>query len=143
MKDLDKNEVYGLRGATSEQLEELLDWLRARQQSWYNTQIWQLVSDRYIRYDGRWVRGSVDTMVPTTHISTLFEDEFVLPEKMEIRGHYSMSTGVHNYGRIKVDSNNTSTWNLIYSTPDFDIIEEVDVKGNKQLYSGKYNEGRI
>lgn len=93
MKDLDKMGVYDLRGATSEQLEELLNWLRARQRSWYDTDLGQLAQKVYVRFDGdHWVTGSCGE--PSIHISTLFEEgEFLLPEKWCVRG----GADLHNY----------------------------------------------
>lgn len=90
MKDLDKNEVYDLRGATSEQLGEVINWLRKRQPSWYNTEVCDLAKNTYVRFDGGgWVRGHSEET--TVHISTLFEDKFVLPEKWCVRGSTELS----------------------------------------------------
>jgi len=67
---------------------------------------------------------------------------FPQPEKMEIRGYISPTTGSVTFYSIDIIPS-TNTYNLVYSTPNFDIIEEVMENGNKQLYIGKYNNGRI
>lgn len=285
MKDLDRNEVYDLRGAREEQLVELIEWLGKQQGSWVGYPVVNLQRADYIRCcSGWWCHGTEEE--PTIHISTLFEEDFVLPEKwcirgceefknwvlgyknnkaniaggdeylyyyttdpnyldwdwrdgwygrteitfeqfekyvlnkkeimekpkltitrqalseifshvcptwqdniktildgglfndefevpqnlidrayneadgkqiewlkkyfpqpqpekMKLIGSFDMYRGLLDTNEVKVSEYNTSDFNLVYSTPNFDIIEEVTIEGDKQLYIGKYNEGRI
>lgn len=78
MKDLDKTQVYDLRGITEEQAKELYDWLRDYDSGWtadYYIFYWDIRKYISIKYTDitRWF---LSDRKPTTHISTLFESTY-------------------------------------------------------------------
>ena len=74
MKDLDKTQVYDLRGITEEQAKELLDWLNGIERGWDEFGYMHLMEDLSLEYlYPEWVLGARE---PTTHISTLFEQSY-------------------------------------------------------------------
>lgn len=75
MKDLNKNEVYDLRGITEEQAVLIKEKLRESNVVWHNSDRcidYLMTSEYLINNNGNWFHGSADNY-PTTHISTLFE----------------------------------------------------------------------
>lgn len=70
MKDLDKTQVYDLRGITEEQAKELYRWLCQRDE------VWGDISYRWLREDvsleSHYSEWKLSGSKPTTHISTLF-----------------------------------------------------------------------
>lgn len=79
MKDLNKNELYDLRGITQEQAEELLKWLMINDKEWHIDFISDFGKfDNFVYYQSKdittWMFSDDDT--PTTHISTLFEQSY-------------------------------------------------------------------
>lgn len=74
MKDLDKTQVYDLRGITEEQAKELHRWLCK------DDEVWRGISYRWLRegfsleyYSTEWARSGGE---PTTHILTLFGQSY-------------------------------------------------------------------
>jgi len=78
MKDLDRTQVYDLRGITEKQAREILDWLVENDSGWvtnyYNfySAIQDYTSIKYTDMT-RWI---LSDRKPTTHISTLFEQTY-------------------------------------------------------------------
>ena len=97
MKDLDRTQVYDLRGITEKQARELLDWLVEYDSGWatpeslydYDGFYESIQEYTSIKYTGRadWYAG---VWKPTTHISTLFEQSYEekLQEAIEKLEHY-------------------------------------------------------
>src|SRR5690606_8288290 len=83
MKDLDKTQVYDLRGITEEQAKELLDWLVENDRGWatpeslddYDGFYGAIQEYKSIKYTGM-ADWFVSVSKPTTHISTLFEQSY-------------------------------------------------------------------
>lgn len=76
MKDLNKNEVYDLRGITEEQAEEIQTHLIDIGVYWAKgyEALENIKTRKYLIFKhGYWLHGSEDE--PTTHISTLFEEK--------------------------------------------------------------------
>ena len=74
MKELDKTQVYDLRGITEEQARGLLKWLKANDEGWERCAHYRLMEYRSLEYrDFEW---DVVNETPTTHISTLFEQSY-------------------------------------------------------------------
>lgn len=83
MKDLDKTQVYDLRGITEEQARELLDWLVENDRGWATPESLDGYDGFYRaiqEYTSIKHTGIADWFVsvskPTTHISTLFEKSY-------------------------------------------------------------------
>ena len=75
IKDLDRNQIYDLRGITHEQAEELLKWLIKKETRWVNNGILDITQCKYlVFYINRWCLSNEKE--PTTHISTLFEPSY-------------------------------------------------------------------
>ena len=88
MKELDKTQVYDLRGITEEQARGLLKWLKANDEGWERCAHYRLMEYRSLEYrDFEW---DVVNETPTTHISTLFEQSYEqqLQEAIEKLEHY-------------------------------------------------------
>lgn len=77
MKNLDKTQVYDLRGITEEQAKELHDWLVENDIGWvtdYYSFYWSIQKYKSLEYIyPEWMLGDRE---PTTHISTLFEKPY-------------------------------------------------------------------
>ena len=74
MKDLDKTQVYDLRGITEEQAKELVEWIKANGEGWEHFNYdWVFEYISLGHSDSEWVYGDSE---PTTHISTLFEKSY-------------------------------------------------------------------
>lgn len=74
MKDLDRTQVYDLRGITKEQAKELIEWLRRYDKGWDELGYRYIIEDFSLEYSyPEWVLSGSD---PTTHISTLFEPTY-------------------------------------------------------------------
>lgn len=74
MKDLDKTQVYNLRGITEEQARELLEWLKDNDVYWEGCVHYRLMEHTSLEYrDGEW---DFVHETSTTHISTLFEKSY-------------------------------------------------------------------
>lgn len=98
MKDLDKNEVYDLRGITHEQAVELLKWLKVNDVDWEDCHLSLLTSQRYLRWEVEWNCGSADSVSSSTHISFLFEIEL----ESLIRQRDELNKRIEEYGNPKV-----------------------------------------
>ena len=93
MKDLDKTQVYNLRGITEEQARELLDWLVEYDSGWetnhdfFYSAIQECTSIEHTEMTTRW---HISNSNPMTHISTLFEQSYEekLQEAIEKLEHY-------------------------------------------------------
>lgn len=74
MKDLDKTQVYDLRGITEEQAKELYEWLRSYDRDWFYWGHEKLIGGGSLEYFyPEWLLSDSQ---PTTHISTLFEKSY-------------------------------------------------------------------
>lgn len=74
MKDLDKTQVYDLRGITEEQAKELLEWLRYYDWEWGEFDYRWFMEDGCLEYS--YPEWFTNENKPTTHISTLFEQSY-------------------------------------------------------------------
>lgn len=74
MKDLDKTQVYDLRGITEEQAKELCERLRGYNRGWGDWGYESLMEDDSLEYF--YPEWKLSDRKPTTHISTLFEKSY-------------------------------------------------------------------
>lgn len=75
MKDLNRDEVYDLRGITHEQAVELLEWLKENDRDWNDNYISGIKKYKTIYFDddiNEWLPDAPREDI-TSHISTLFE----------------------------------------------------------------------
>ena len=108
MKDLDKTQVYDLRGITEEQARELLDWLVEYDSGWetnhdfFYSAIQECTSIEHTEMTTRW---HISNSNPMTHISTLFEQSYEekLQEAIEKLEHYKKEVErLENESKTKV-----------------------------------------
>lgn len=103
MKDLDKTQVYDLRGITEEQSRELREWLIRYDVGWGELGYRNMVEDFSLEYsDSGWVYSD---RKPTTHISTLFEQTYEqqLQEAKSKLEHYKKEIErLENESKLKV-----------------------------------------
>ena len=74
MKDLDKTQVYDLRGITEEQTNELYEWLCCYDEGWSDENYRWLRESFSLEYI--YPYWAISDRKPTTHISTLFEKSY-------------------------------------------------------------------
>ena len=76
MKDLDKTQVYDLRGITEEQAKDLYECLCCYEEGWNGLgyrHIIEVIEDSLVYFNHEWV---LSDSKPTVHISTLFEQTY-------------------------------------------------------------------
>lgn len=74
MRDLDKTQVYDLRGITKKQVKELLEWLKDNDKGWDEYIHYWITKHRSLEYV--YTEWKFSGKEPTTHISTLFEPTY-------------------------------------------------------------------
>lgn len=113
MKDLDKTQVYDLRGITEEQARELHEWLKANDKVWiYMDCRW--LKDKYslINLCNKW---RLSENKPTTHISTLFEKSYEqqLQEAKKQLEHYKKEVERLENGNSPKTNDVVKAWNNV------------------------------
>lgn len=74
MKDLNKREVYDLRGITKEQAKEVYEWLLKNEPQWTDNGVTEFRGRNFIYHNGtRFI--FTESAFSTVHISTLFEEK--------------------------------------------------------------------
>lgn len=76
IKDLDRNQIYDLRGITYEQQLELSKWM-AENTPWPNDMCLKWIKETTVLSYGpvNWIRGTCGHERCTAHISALFEEQ--------------------------------------------------------------------
>ena len=135
MKDLDRTQVYDLRGITEKQARELLDWLVENDSGWTTPASLDGYYGFYVaireypsfKYTGRdcW---HVSVSKHTTHISTLFEKSYEqqLQEAKKKLEHYKKEVErLGNESKPKINDI-CKLWNDVESDFVIGILTDID-----------------
>lgn len=143
MKDLDKKQVYDLRGITEEQAKELYDWLCYYDSGWvtdYYSFYWSIQKYISIEYTDmtRWV---LSDRKPTTHISTLFEksyEEQLQEAKNQLERYKKEVERLENENNPKINDV-CKFWNDVESDFVIGILTDVDEDDFPYRVGGRLN----
>lgn len=129
MKDLDRSQVYDLRGITEEQAKELYSFLLANDKGWSDENYRWLREDHSLIYlSDVWATSGRE---PTTHISTLFEQSYEqqLQEAKKKLEHYKREVErLENESKLK-DGDVVKAWDSENGEYSIGVIEDINDYG--------------
>ena len=150
MKDLDKTQIYDLRGITEEQARELYKWLRVHDKGWSDENYRWLREDHSLIYlSDVWATSGRE---PTTHISTLFETTYEqqLQEAKKKLDHYKKEVkrleneSIPKVGDVvKAWNNNSSAKPIIGKLEDLHLNTHYGIGGHWYENAKKLTEQEV